>query len=242
LLYGTLLPGPDIGKSAPEIMRRTRDEGFETGIHSWDHVGWQDGVQGASAAWTRAEMQRAQNRYTDVFKEPAQTHGAAGWQMSTSALRLTQDLGFEYCSDGRTQTKATFAHYPVIQGEIIGCAQLPTNLPTLDELIGIDGCTEANVDQALLARTAPGKHPVDSNGAHCHVFTLHAELEGGRLMPIFERLLSGWRNQGYELVTTRALFRSLSTGAIPYHHVGLGTIPGRSGSLLVAGARYTAAA
>ena len=52
LLYGTLLPGPDIGRRAGEVMRRTRDEGFEVGLHAWDHVKWQDGLDGADAAWT----------------------------------------------------------------------------------------------------------------------------------------------------------------------------------------------
>jgi peptidoglycan/xylan/chitin deacetylase (PgdA/CDA1 family) len=62
LLYGTLLPGPDIGRRAGEVMRRARDEGFEVGLHSWDHVRWQDGVDGACAEWTGKEMQRACNR------------------------------------------------------------------------------------------------------------------------------------------------------------------------------------
>ena len=98
LLYGTLLPGPDIGKRCGDILRKTRDEGFEVGIHTWDHVKWQDGVGDADAAWTREQMQRAQNRFTDIFKSPASTHGAAGWQMSKHALRLTQEMGFNYCS------------------------------------------------------------------------------------------------------------------------------------------------
>ena len=44
LLYGTLLPGPDIGRRCADILRSVRDAGFETGIHTWDHVKWQDGV------------------------------------------------------------------------------------------------------------------------------------------------------------------------------------------------------
>ena len=44
LLYGTLLPGPDIGRRAADVMRGVRDAGFEIGIHCWDHVRWQDGV------------------------------------------------------------------------------------------------------------------------------------------------------------------------------------------------------
>src|SRR5258708_39453830 len=44
LLYGTLLPGPDIGRRAGEVMRRARDDGFEVGVHSWGHGKGQDGL------------------------------------------------------------------------------------------------------------------------------------------------------------------------------------------------------
>jgi undecaprenyl phosphate-alpha-L-ara4FN deformylase len=79
LLYGTLLPGPDIGKRAGDIMRRTRDEGFDIGLHAWDHVRWQDGVDGGCAEWTGGEMQRACERYTEIFKEPPRVHGAEAY-------------------------------------------------------------------------------------------------------------------------------------------------------------------
>src|SRR6516164_3865146 len=35
LLYGTLLPGPDIGRRGADVMRAVRDVGHETGIHCW---------------------------------------------------------------------------------------------------------------------------------------------------------------------------------------------------------------
>ena len=79
LLYGTVLPGPDIGRRAADVMRATRDAGYETGIHTWDHVRWQDGVAAAGAEWTRAEMQRACERYTEIFGIAPLSHGAAGW-------------------------------------------------------------------------------------------------------------------------------------------------------------------
>jgi undecaprenyl phosphate-alpha-L-ara4FN deformylase len=50
LLYGTLLPGPDIGKRAAAEMRAARQAGFEVGMHCWDHVRWQDGGAPASAS------------------------------------------------------------------------------------------------------------------------------------------------------------------------------------------------
>lgn len=237
LLYGTLLPGPDIGKRAADIMRKTRDEGFEVGIHAWDHVKWQDGVEHESAAWTRTEMARAQERFTDIFKTPAQTHGAAGWQMSCHALRLTQELGFAYCSDGRALLPDATPHFPVFNAEIIDCPQLPTTLPTLDELIGVDTCTESNVHERLLAITAAAPPPIAAarDAMSAHVFTLHAELEGMRLLPTFEKLLSGWQEQGYELVSTETVYRHLDRARLPCFAAERGTVAGRSGTLLMQG-------
>jgi peptidoglycan/xylan/chitin deacetylase (PgdA/CDA1 family) len=226
LLYGTLLPGPDIARRAAGVLRRVRGEGHETGIHCFDHVGWQDHVASAGAEWTRREMQRACERYVDVFKEPPTTHGAAGWQMNVHALRLTQSLGFEYCSDGRGRS----AHLPVWRGELIRCPQFPTTLPTLDELIGTDGITEENVAAHLLARTREGSMP--------QVFTLHAELEGGRLAGVFDQLLTGWRAQGWHLVPTRALREAVEPMALPRCENALAPIDGRSGTVLTQGDEF----
>ncbi len=227
LLYGTLLPGPDIGRRGADVMRGVRDAGFETGIHAYDHIRWQDGVADADAAWTRTEMQRACDRYTDVFGTAPLTHGAAGWQMNVHALRLTQRLGFEYCSDGR----GTHPHLPVWNAELIRCPQLPTTLPTLDELIGRDGITEDNVAAHLLELTKE-PHPMG------HVYTLHAELEGMRLARVFEQLLLGWKAQGWTLGSTRALLDTLQPLALPRCEVGPGEVPGRTGTLLVQGPEF----
>jgi peptidoglycan/xylan/chitin deacetylase (PgdA/CDA1 family) len=226
LLYGTLLPGPDIARRATGVLRRVRGEGHETGIHCFDHVGWQDHVATADAEWTRREMQRACERYVDVFKEPPMTHGAAGWQMNVHALRLTQSLGFDYCSDGRGRSP----HLPVWRGELIRCPQFPTTLPTLDELIGTDTITEENVAAHLLARTREASAP--------HVFTLHAELEGGRLAGVFEQLLTGWKAQGWDLVPTRALREAVEPMALPRCENALSPIDGRSGTVLTQGDEF----
>jgi peptidoglycan/xylan/chitin deacetylase (PgdA/CDA1 family) len=231
LLYGTLLPGPDIGKRAGNIMRRVRDEGFEVGLHAWDHVGWQDGVTIGSAEWTAGEMRHACERFTDIFKEPPRVHGAAGWQMNVHALRFTQGLGFEFCSDGR----GTHPHLPVWNAELIRCPQLPTTLPTLDELIGEDGVTEDNVGERLLELTAGA-----ATTGTPQVFTLHAELEGMQLAHVFERLLSGWKMQGWRLAPMRALYETLQPLALPRCEAGPGAVPGRSGKLFCQGPEFLA--
>ncbi|TMH26139.1 MAG: 4-deoxy-4-formamido-L-arabinose-phosphoundecaprenol deformylase, partial [Betaproteobacteria bacterium] len=76
------------------------------------------------------------------------------------------------CSD----TRGSGPFIPVWRAEIVACPQLPTTLPTLDELIDTNGLTKKNVaDHVLnLTRECP---------AAGHVYTLHAELEGGKLAP-----------------------------------------------------------
>lgn len=226
LLYGTLLPGPDIGKKCAGIMRSVKEAGFEVGIHCYDHIRWQDHVAGKDAKWTERELQRAVDRYTEIFGEPPHAHAAAGWQMNRDALRLMQRMGFDYCSD----TRGTHPFIPTWQAEIVACPQLPTTLPTLDELMNRDGITQENVAQHLLGLTADAPETG-------HVFTLHAELEGAKWMPIFEQLMQGWQAQGYELVSMQQYLQALQAEALPRHEVLMREIEGRTGTLAVQGGR-----
>lgn len=229
LMYGTVLPGPDIGKRCADILRNVRDAGFEVGIHTWDHIRWQDGVEHADAAWTEKELSKARRRFQEIFGEEAKTHGAAGWQMNAHALRLTQRLGFDYSSDCRGRSP----FIPVHRGEVIACPQLPSTLPTLDELIGVDGMTPDTVHEHLLQLTQDAP-------ATGHVYTLHAELEGQKLAPTFERLLAGWQAQGYQLCSTRDLFNSLGVTKLPRCEILRDEIPGRSGTLMIQGEEFLA--
>jgi undecaprenyl phosphate-alpha-L-ara4FN deformylase len=224
LLYGTLLPAPDIGKKCADIMRMVRVAGFEVGIHCYDHIRWQDHVAVKDAVWTRCEMQLAVDRFTEIFGEAPKAHAAAGWQMNRHALRLTQQLGFDYSSD----TRGTHPFIPTVNAEIIACPQLPTTLPTLDELMNRDGITLDNIAQHILKLT-------EVPSATGHVYTLHAELEGGKWLPIFEQLLQGWQAQGYELVSMRQYLQGLDVAALPRHEVVMREVEGRVGTLAVQG-------
>ena len=232
LLYGVLWPGPDIGKRAVASLRSVQSAGFEIGIHTWDHTAWQDGVGNgthyADDDWTQEQMQLAQDRFQEIFGVSATVHGAAGWQMNPHAFRLTQQFGFLYASDTRGQ----FPFIPIVNGELIHCPQLPTTLPTLDELIGREGLSERNVHQAILAESRI-EHPETG-----HVHTIHAELEGGALLSSFEHLLQGWRAEGYNIIDLRTLRDSLSMEQIPRHQVIWGEVPGRSGTLAQQGTRW----
>jgi undecaprenyl phosphate-alpha-L-ara4FN deformylase len=222
LLYGTLLPAPDIGRKCADIMRMVKVAGFETGIHCYDHIRWQDYVANKDAEWTRRELQLAVDRYTEIFGEAPHAHAAAGWQMNRHALRLMQRFGFQYSSD----TRGTHPFIPTWQAEIIACPQLPTTLPTLDELMNRDGITLDNIAQHILKLT-------EVPSITGHVYTLHAELEGGKWLPIFEQLLQGWQAQGYELVSLQQYLQGLDLAALPRREVVMREVEGRVGKLAV---------
>ena len=229
LLYGTVLPGPDIGRRCADTMRAVRDAGFEVGIHTYDHIKWQDGVAQADAQWTLQQMELACDRFRDIFGADPKVHGAAGWQMNRHAYRLTQQLGFDYCSD----TRGTQPFVPIYNAEIVACPQLPTTLPTLDELIGVDGITIDNVADHLLELS---RDALEGG----HVYTLHAELEGLKLLPVFERLLQGWMQMNYQLVSLGDYFGELPNKDLPRHDVTVGELPGRSGTLSLQGGQFLA--
>lgn len=221
LMYGVLLPGPDIGVRAAGEMRAIHEAGFECGIHTWDHVYWQDNVRNQSREWTLREMGHCHERFVRIFGAPPATHGAAGWQMNEHAFEQIDAWGMRYASDGRGHGP----YRPVVGNRTLAHVQLPTTLPTLDELIGVDGLDEGNVAARLLAST--------ERNPHDQVFTLHAELEGQKLAPIFEQLLAGWRAQGHTFATMGDYHAALDHESLPSYPVSWGEIPGRSGELIV---------
>jgi peptidoglycan/xylan/chitin deacetylase (PgdA/CDA1 family) len=229
LLYGTLLPGPDIGRRCGEVMRSARDAGFEVGIHAWDPTRWRDGAAHADEAWTRREMERARERFREIFGEDARVHGAAGWQMNRHAYRLTQALGFGFCSD----TRGSCPFVPVYQAEVIACPQVPTTLPTLDETIGRDGVT---VDKAAEHILQLSRESLPTG----HVYTARAEVEGRKLRSVFEQLLSAWRAEGHQLLSLSDYFDALPGKSLPRHEVDASETPGHAGTLAAQGGEFLA--
>jgi peptidoglycan/xylan/chitin deacetylase (PgdA/CDA1 family) len=224
LMYGVLLPGPDIGRQARAVMRRVHDAGFEVGLHTHDHVRWQDHVAGADAAWTRTELERGMQAFERVFGFPPQSHAAAGWQMNQHALELEREFGFRYASD----TRGAEAFFPLLAGGPSPCPEIPTTLPTFDELLGREGTVESNIADAVFRLSAAAPRGT------LQVFTLHAELEGGQLLGAFESLLVKWRDAGARLARMADVHARVLEGSLPARAVVMGEIPGRSGLLAMA--------
>lgn len=225
LAYGTLLPGPHIGRRAGSEMRAVRDAGFEVGLHSRDHVRWQDAVARKGAEWTRREWQRGIDAYTEVFGDAPLCCGAAGWQINDTVPELEESGGLRWASDTRGATP----FLPCVRGRTWQCVQLPTTLPTMDELIGREGVTTDNVGQRLVDAVQRSSTPLQ-------VFTLHAELEGGPLIAQFERALDGWQAAGVGFCTLGEMASSLDPAMLPVAGIERRTVAGRAGKLAVQGA------
>jgi peptidoglycan/xylan/chitin deacetylase (PgdA/CDA1 family) len=194
------------------------------GIHCYDHVRWQDFVAGKGREWTKREMDRAFEAFQRALKMTPQTIGAAGWQLNHHVLALEEQMGFRYASDVRGREP----FFPVMEGTTSSCVQLPTTLPTLDEIIGSDGIDSSNCWETILEKSRellPGGH----------VYTLHAELEGMKLLPVMEKLVEHWKADGFELVTLGQLHASLDRTRLPKQAVKWAEVAGRSGFLAVQG-------
>lgn len=220
LMNGVIKPGPHIGKRAGHIMRDTLKAGHEVGIHCYDHVRWQDFVAGKDKAWTQREMQKACDAFRDALQTEAQTIGAAGWQLNPEVIALEEHMGFKYASDVRG--KAPF--FPKMESVSSGCMQLPTTLPTLDEIIGSNGIDSSNCWRTILEKS-------QQELPHGHVYTLHAELEGLKLRPAMEKLLEHWTQTGFEFSTLNELYQSLDQNEVPRQKILWGELEGRSGLL-----------
>lgn len=226
-LYGCMLPGPVIGTRCVEILRHASNAGHEVGIHAWDRVTWEKRILSASSPWIEAQMRKSCARFSEVFGEPARAHGAAGWRMNRHALRLTQRLGFSYASDCR----GSHPYIPIIDGEIVACPQIPTTLPTLDEVLVLEPgfSPEQAADRIVqLSAAIPGDH----------VFTLRAELEGMPFIGAFERLIGGWKSKSFELVALREVRSTLDPAELPRHVVRYAETPGRPGLRMTQGPEF----
>jgi peptidoglycan/xylan/chitin deacetylase (PgdA/CDA1 family) len=225
LLYGVLLPGPDIGRRAGAQMRSVYDAGFEVGLHTHDHVRWQDHVATATPAWTRVEFERGLEAFARVFGFAPQSHAAAGWQINDHGLELEREFGLKYASD----TRGGAAFLPLLKHGVSTCPQLPTTLPTFDELLGVDGVDESSIADALFQRSAAAAAP----GGLSQVFTLHAELEGMLLLDAFETLLVKWRESGAAITRMARIHELAMQRPLPARAVVMGEVPGRSGRLAI---------
>jgi len=220
LLNGLLLPGPHIGRRNEGVMRLARDKGHEVGIHCYDHIRWQEGLAKMTRDEVYEEFGKARREFERIFNEPAKTAGSAGWQANRFSLEAYDEAHLLYASDAR----GMHPFLPRLGGVVYKTLQIPTTLPTLDELLGRpEHPQERIIDQYLSLLRADA----------LNVLTIHAELEGMKYNDLFRSFLERIRTQTISVIKLEDFARDLvkNPSSIPMCDLISGTVDGRSGTL-----------
>jgi peptidoglycan/xylan/chitin deacetylase (PgdA/CDA1 family) len=228
MLYGTLLPGPMIAAARPELLGQIASAGHELIPHGWDHVSWHDNLSHWSIERTREELRRACRGMEAYTGRPCLAFAAPGWQATANSLKAQQELGLRYASD----TRGWCPFFPLVGGEAIGMLQIPTTLPTLDELIGRPDLQGADLMAHVIGliwqpprpswalslaagnETRPGAGAVEGTG-NVHVFTIHAEVEGRGWAEWFGGLLRRLRAADAGFLTLAEIYEKVASQGRP---------------------------
>jgi peptidoglycan/xylan/chitin deacetylase (PgdA/CDA1 family) len=218
MCYGTLLPAPLIGAAAPHLLPRLVAAGHEVGLHGYDHVRWHDHLFNFSPKEVAGEIAQAQKIYIALMKKPATSFAAPGWQCSLSSRRALATQQFLYGSD----TRGTAPYFPSFGDRVTEVLEIPTTLPTLDELLGFHGCRPQDFTNLVLAR---------SERELPQVLTIHAEVEGGPFLDEFARLLGHCQQREIKFFRLEDWARELlkEPASLPVAKVNLQRLPGRAG-------------
>lgn len=224
LLNGTLLPAPHIGRKHTDILRAVYDAGFEVGIHCHDHYRWQDHLFRFSLEETRVEFSRARGEFLRIFGGEARAAGAPGWQATAASKQVYDEAELLYASDCRGLS----AFYPRIGGRTFQTLEIPTTLPTLDELLGRPQFPDSGIVGHYLALLKANRP---------NVLTIHAEIEGMKKLALFRDLVRSSLEKGYRFVTMAEMADGLVAGPVapPVCDMNMAGIDGRSGKVSVQG-------
>lgn len=218
LLNGTLLPAPHIGRRNAAAMRAVRDAGFEVGIHCHNHYRWQDHVHHLSLDEVRAEFDAARAEFRRIFETEALTAGAPGWQSNGRSRAVYDEACLLYASD--TRNGAPF--FPRIDGRVFSTLEIPSTLPTFDELLGRPEYPDDRIVPHYLSLLNAGRP---------NVLTIHAEIEGMGKRDLFRALVRACVDRGVQFIRMDKLARELlaDRAKIPVRDQISSAIDGRSG-------------
>jgi undecaprenyl phosphate-alpha-L-ara4FN deformylase len=215
LLYGVLLPGPHIGKKHEQLIRSIKEQGFDVGIHAYDHQKWQDGVVTMSQEKLAAEFQKALNEFQRIFGTPAITAAAPGWQVNEKTLAIYDQANLVYASDCR----GVSPFFPKIGDQTYKTLQIPTTLPTLDELLGRPKFPPEKLISHYLSLLKTDEF---------NILTIHPEMEGMKYLAWFDLFLAELKKQNIQFINLSEIAKSKQ---FPVCELVQKEIEGRSGKL-----------
>lgn len=216
LLAGTLWPGRNIGAGLAEVIRAAAAE-HEVGLHAWDHYAWQTWAGRWPTEKLCQQIHLGCEALMGITGSVVSCSAAAGWRADQQVIEVKQRFPFRYNSDCRGSAPFRV----MLEDGNIGTVQIPVTLPTWDEVAG-RGIKAENYNDFILEaiHQQPGSP----------VYTIHAEVEGIALRPLFSQLMNMARKQGIQFCRLRELLPD-NLDSLPVGKVTRGTIPGREGWL-----------
>jgi undecaprenyl phosphate-alpha-L-ara4FN deformylase len=220
LLKGTFWPGPSIARKAGPAIQQAAGDGHEIGLHAWDHHGWQAGIKDMSASRIHSLLSLGAGALMSLTGENPTCSAAPAWRSTDDALLEKEKFTFLYNSDCRGDC----IFYPQVSGKILQTPQVPTTLPTYDELIGQQGVTEENYNEHLFSFLRSDR---------LNILTIHAEVEGIVHKAMFADFINIAKERGCSFVPLGEIVRGVKKEDIAIASIHEQIIPGREGWISV---------
>ncbi len=221
ILRGTLWPGPIIGAGQQSAIRGAAEGGHEIGMHAWDHHAWQMRVEKAGRGGVRDWMQRAIQLINTAAGQTPICAATPGWRCTDEVLLCREEFTLQFNSDCR----GTSIFRPRVDGKSLSQLQIPSTLPTYDELIGQNGITNETYNAHLISLLRPDE---------LNVLTIHAEAEGIVCARLFEQFLDEVLASGWQVLPLGEIVKQ-APQSVPECAVIKQVIAGREGWVAVQG-------
>lgn len=223
LLRGTIWPGPVIGKRCPARICEASEAGHEIGLHAWDHHRWQTKIERMDQTAVYNEIRKGYDLLQTILGKAPECFASPAWKVTPQALYALEKFSFRFESDCRGYS----LFRPMVEDRKLSHVQVPTTLPTYDELIGRK-CTPDTYNDYLLDMIQP-----DS----LNVLTIHAEVEGISYLSLFKDFLNRAKQKGIVFVPLGDFLSD--PGSIGKSVLEQGEVAGRDGWLACQGDAYS---
>ena len=228
LMRGILLPGAEIARKHRDLLRLIANSGHELGIHGLDHVYWHDHIKLMDRQKTEATLREAADVYKALLGTEARSFAAPGWMINRHALAFFEEHGFVYSAD----TRGFSPFFPRMGGRSFSVLQLPLTMPTLDEVIGLEGNDPQTLADFFIRELTPG----------LNVFAAHTEFEGNRWTPFLDSFIKRSIDLGYRYKRLIDIANAVKAeGAIETDECSYGRVRGRAAEVTLQAVGHRAA-
>jgi undecaprenyl phosphate-alpha-L-ara4FN deformylase len=223
LMRGLILPGPEIARDHADLLREIVERGHELGIHGLDHVYWHDHIRHLDQTGTEKILTVAVNTYEEIMGIKPLSFAAPGWMINAHSFAFFESHGFVYSTD----TRGRSPYLPRMGGRTFNLLQLPLTMPTLDEVVGLEGTDPRTLAAYFLKELSPET---------TNFLAVHTEFEGNRWIPFLAAFIERSIEGGYGYQRLIDLAQEVKAAAnLPVCDCLYGTVRGRAADVTLQG-------